>query len=327
MGQSPATRPATAPAVRPLAKLPDGVRPEQRFGQAPADAPAPLPPAFENGKFDLRPNEVVVFAGQTNMVRAQQAGWLEAQLAVSFAGHKPRFRSMAWEGDTAYEQWRDLNFGGWREQLRWAGATAVIAQFGQTESLDGVGKLDAFAAAYGQLLDELCATTKRVVVVSPMPFERPADPLMPDLSKRNDDVRAYAEACRKLAADRGLVYVDLFTPLVGRSAADGRLTSNGIHLTPDGQRAVANAVVQQLGLTPRPDDAVEPVRRAVVDKNQLWFDNWRPMNWAFAYGDRQHVPFSKAIGDHPPLRIELEEFKPLVMQADERIHDLAAKPK
>ena len=47
---------------------------------------------------------------------------------------------------------------------------------------------------------------------------------------------------------------------------------------------------------PVEESELEGIRQAIVEKNQLWFDNWRPMNWAFAYGDRQHVPFSHEIG-------------------------------
>jgi hypothetical protein len=74
-------------------------------------------------------------AGQENLVRDQKAGDLEAVLGTAFAAKQPRFRSMAWEGDTVYEQWRDLNFGDWKAQLDAAGAGIVIAQFGQVESL------------------------------------------------------------------------------------------------------------------------------------------------------------------------------------------------
>ena len=329
-----ATRPAGAGVVvpvpastRPSAQLPDGVRAEQRFGQTPGD-PGLIATGFD-GKFQLAIPEVVVFAGQTNMVRAQQSGHLEAYLAVRFADQRPRFRSMAWEGDTVYQQWRDLNFGGWRDQLAWAGATTVIAQFGQTEALDGADKIETFTGHYIKLLDQLSSTTKRVVLVSPMPFEKPADPLLPDHSARNADVRAYAEAVKKLADFRDFLYVDLFTPLAARGPGEPRLTSNGVHLTPEGHRVVARIIAEQLGVPPVADDRLEPVRQAVVEKNRLWFDNWRPMNWAFAYGDRQHVPFGQPApaASQPALRIELEEFKPLVWKADRKVHELAAVTK
>src|SRR5262245_32557906 len=103
----------------PKTSVPTQTEALSRFGDG--QPGAPLQP-FENGKFILGENEVVVFVGQENLVRDQKAGELESILASSFAA-KPRFRSMAWEADTVYEQWRDLNFGSWARQLETAGAT------------------------------------------------------------------------------------------------------------------------------------------------------------------------------------------------------------
>ena len=109
----------------------------------------------------LRKGDVVAFIGGTDMVRMQKDGRLEATLTHRFRDAAPRFRDLAWDGDTIYfqstvrERWRSKAFGGWREQLKKVGATVVIAQFGKIESLDGVGKRDSFIRAYEKLLGEL----------------------------------------------------------------------------------------------------------------------------------------------------------------------------
>src|SRR6185436_10680317 len=107
----------------------------RRFGEG--QPSLPIEP-FSGGKFQLGSNETVVFIGQENFVREQKAGELEAQLASAFAEKTPRFRSMAWEADTVYQQWSELNFGPWSGQIEAAGATIVMAQFGQLEALDGM---------------------------------------------------------------------------------------------------------------------------------------------------------------------------------------------
>jgi hypothetical protein len=129
----------------PASAVPPEAEILSRFGRA--QPGLPIGP-FADGKFALGTNEVVVFVGQENFVRESKAGELEALLALAFAAKAPRFRSMAWEADTVYEQWRDLNFGSWARQLEAAGATIVVAQFGQMEALDGVGRLPEFTAAY-----------------------------------------------------------------------------------------------------------------------------------------------------------------------------------
>ena len=313
---------SAAAAAPPLSQPAATQEAIERFGEPPATQLAPKPP-FIDGKFDLADGEVVVFAGQTNMVRAQQTGYLESQLAAHWATRKPRFRSMAWEGDTVYQQWRDMNFGGWHEQLAWAGAGVVIAQFGQTEALDGDDHIVSFIAAYGRLIDQFETVTHRIVLISPMPFEKPAAPFAPNLAARNDDVRAYAEVIRKLAAQRGCIFVDLFPPLRRLDPQMNNLTVNGMHLTPEGHEALANVIARRLDAGPLPNDRLEPLRLAIVEKNALWFNNWRPTNWAFAYGDRQQVPFGHPGGGRPALRVEFEEFKPLIAKADDAIHALA----
>src|SRR6266516_1877592 len=131
-------------------------------------------------------------------------------------------------------------------QLEAAGATVVIAQFGQMEALDGVNRMLQFVAAYHRLLDQFAARTRRLVLVSPMPFEKPLASHAPDLTQRNGDVAAYANAVRDLAKQRGAVFVDLFGPLQRRQSTT-RLTEDGIHLTESGLREVAGIIARQLG--------------------------------------------------------------------------------
>ena len=283
----------------------------RRFGGDDARAETVAP--FADGRFVLEKDDVVVFMGQTDMVRSRLDGTLETALAAHFADQKPRFRNMAWEGDTVYEQWRDIDFGAWEDQLGAAGATVVIAQFGQMEALDGEGRIDEFVAAYKKLLDQVASRTRRVVLVSPRPFEKPDSPYMPDHRSKNGALEKYGKAISELAKRRRALFVDLLN-------GPSRLTTNGIHLTEEGQPRVARLIATALGANPEP---MPELQAAVTEKNRLWFDNWRPMNWSFAFGDRTTQPFSKAGGNRPPLKVELEAFKPLLARAEERVHQLA----
>ena len=68
--------------------------------------------------------EVVAFVGGTDLVRMQKAGRVEAALTHRFKEAKPRFRDLAWEGDTVYlqttvaERWRRQAFGDLKGQLK-----------------------------------------------------------------------------------------------------------------------------------------------------------------------------------------------------------------
>jgi hypothetical protein len=288
------------------------------------------------GRFVLEADDVVVFTGGANVVAAQENGYLESLLTLNFARVPLRFRNMGWEGDTVYEQRRDLNFGPWSQQFKKVEASVLFAQFGQMESLQGAAALPQFLAAYAKLLDEFARQTPRIVLVSLLPFER-SGPLGPDLAKHNDDVRLFAHAIRDLARQRGYLFVDLLH--LGGKPFQGRLTSDGVYLTAHGQWEVARATALDLGLAniPRritPDSAtgelrptsLERLRQAILAKNRLWFDYWRPMNWAFLRGDRTEQPSSH---DHrnPKIRWfpeEMERFLPLIETEERRIAELTS---
>ena len=302
--------------------VPDEQQILQRFGEGSPAQIAALK-AFEQNRFAPASQETIVFAGQTNLVREQKSGELEALLSTGFPNQTLRFRSMAWEADTVYEQWRDLNFGPWKAQLDAANTTTVIAQFGQVEAFDGPSKLPEFSAAYHRLIDQFVARTPRLILISPMPFEKSQYPHVPNLLERNADVKTYADAVRKIARDRGAIYVDLFSALSERPKNAPPLTENGMHLTPAGLREVATIIAKQLGAPADAKKISSDLREAIIEKNRLWSDCWRPANWSFVYGDRVSQMFGKPSVIAPSLRESFEAHKPLIARWDERIRALA----
>lgn len=303
--------------------------------RSPAAYAAPSVPAT----FDLRQNDVIAFLGGEAVVQELEQGHLESLLAAAYAGKGVRYRNLGWEGDTAFEQPRDINFPGVLEQLDRVGATVVFCQFGRVESMAGGAGLPAFVGAYEKLLDGVAKKgARRVVLVTPPPFGTPASPLTPDLSARNADVKAYAEAVKALAQRRGFACVDLFAE-VGERGDDARLTDDdGLRLSARGSALLALAAARQLGLARvaeragQPDESgrwkseeMERLRAAVVEKNRLWFDYWRPMNWAFLGGNRTEQPSSRDPNDLN-VRIfpaEMEKFVPLIERAEARVEELA----
>jgi hypothetical protein len=304
---------------------------------APTDAPA-AEVGSSQARFAFKPNDVVVFTGGAGTVGAEENGCLETLLTIGCSNLNVRFRNLGWEGDTVYEQRRDLNFGPWTQQFKKAGATVIFAQFGQMEALPGDSSFPQFVTAYEKLLDEFSKQTDRIILVSPFPFDSSLPPL-PDLSLRNDDLQRFVDAIRQIASRRGCLFVDLFGPLrsLPRNAAR---TIDGLQLTAYGHWVAARETARQLGfedltksvrfdvavgsLAP---ESIERLRKAIVAKNGLWFDYWRPMNWAFLAGDRTEQPSSR---DHRDPKVrwfpdEMEKFLPLIHQADTRIKVAAAE--
>ena len=283
----------------------------------------------------FRTNDVIAFLGGAASIATEQSAALETLLTVAHPGHRLRFRPLAWEGDTVFGQPRELNFPGPTQLLRNTQATITCLQFGALESFTANLSPARFKEAYARLLDDTATVTPRLVLVVPPPFEIKPHPL-PDLAPRNETLARLAAVTRELAAERGIPVIDLFAALP-QQPPPGPWTTDGRELTPAGHRAVAAAWLQQLGLPALARRAASPgfwqlddlarVRSAVRSKNRLWTDYWRPMNWAFLHGDRVEQLASRDHRD-PKTRwfpAEMEEFPPLIAEAESRIESLAAQ--
>ena len=222
--------------------------------------------------------------------------------------------------DLVQEQWRDLNFGPWRGQLEAVGATTLFLQFGQAEALQGAAGLARFKADYHRLLDDLSRHTPRIVLLSPagfMPSSRPPD--LTDAAHRRD-MAAYVAAVAEIARLRGYPYVDVSQVTAKEPSTDG------LHLSAQGLESVGQEVAWALGLPDNLELSAQ-LRPAIVEKNRLWADCWRPANWSFVYGDRISQNYGKGFGPTPSLKQNFEAYKPLVAAWDAHIQALARREK
>jgi hypothetical protein len=264
----------------------------------------------------FKKNDVIALVGGEDMVVASEYGYLELLLVRALPDYHLRFRNLAREGDTVFEQQRDLNFPSWEEALDKIGATVVICQFGQMESLAGKEKLPEFIEAYEKLIERFSDGGKRRIAL-----------LTPTRnSTLNEAGESYFGAIREIASKEKAALVDLSSIAI----LDAPMQRDGIHLTSFGHQAMAFTVLQDLvpiDMSPGVKDSEMPLLKLIVAKNKLWFDYWRVQNWAFLAGDRTNQPSSR---DHldPSKRwfpAEREEFLPLIEAKEREIDALAQK--
>jgi len=286
----------------------------------------------------LKQDDVVAFVGGENMVAVSDNGFLELSLTRSFPDLHVRFRNLAWEGDTVFEQNRDLNFPTWEEQMDKLGVTVVVAQFGQMESLAGKEKLPDFVAAYEKLIERWSGGGKRrIVLLAPVLFSQSASPLEKDsefyrqtekLKSDNEALDDYIDAIREIAEKHHALFVndsDL-------GVADVLVQRDGIHLTNTGQLVMAGSIAKALGgkaeMRPsRIQGEAALLLQLINAKNRLWFNYWRVQNWAFLAGDRTNQPSSRDWRD-PSIRWfppEREKFLPLIEAKEKEIWEFAAR--
>ncbi|MEA3207225.1 MAG: hypothetical protein QOE70_282 [Chthoniobacter sp.] len=312
--------------------------------------------AVRAGEPFLKPNDVIALVGGEDMVAASEYGYLELLLIRALPRHHLRFRNLAWEGDTVFEQRRDLNFPPLEDQLEKIGATVVLVHFGKMEAL--LPQPQSFQVALTALYDRIAVRRggreRRVVLLFPTPFEDlPGAPLAQPAAVLNRDSDP-----QEIIDGRGgpLAEIGLATAVVEQGERCygldlGRIftragvtgfTRDGIHLNERGHAVFARAItaafldntwsrddlVPDLSRTALPlDRDAEPLRQVIRARNRLWSNYWRPQNWAFLAGDRTNQPSSR---DHldPSKRWfpdEIEQFIPLIKAKEREIDALAVR--
>jgi hypothetical protein len=284
----------------------------------------------------IRSNDVVAFVGGADVAAAGFTGHLESMLAVRYPG--ARFRNFGWEGDTVFSQPRDVGFPPLAALLQREKASVIFLHFGRAEALAGKTGVPEFYSAYEKLAIACLRQTPRVVLVTPPPFESGRE-LLPDLSRRNSQLATHANAIRTLAGRHSLYVVDLFQAFGGTAHREPRLTDDGLQLTPLGQALVAAAIARELGADDLAsqlsnagatgawaDARWERLRQASIEKHRLWFNYWRPQNWAFLGGDRTTQPSSR---DHRDPKVrwfpkEMERYGPLIRRQEAEMEKNAA---
>ena len=333
LGLGALANPAPPPPPPPPPPTPALVRPLARPAK-------PLPP-FADG-FALKGGESIVILGGSNAAELPRFGYFETLLAVSHPGRPVRLRNLAWPADTVYRQQRPRNFFstakpgyGERDGREQLVADIVFLWLGQSEVVEGAESLDAFVEAYREKLDSLQAYTGRVVLITPAPCEDPLG-LGLDTEKRNRALASVAAAIRQLGKEKELPVIDLFSRLKGR-----QVTRDGLLLSRRGHLLAAQEIVRVLRRDKsggalagelRPDGKLqsqpaENLRQAVLKKNRLWQQYWRPTNWSFLYGNRQPQPSSR---NHRNRQVrwfpgELQSLLPLLDEADGKIHAAARR--
>jgi hypothetical protein len=262
----------------------------------------------------LRSQDVVTLVGGEDMVAAWDHGYLEYLVLCQRPELQVKFRSLTKEGDTAFQQFRDFNYPPLEKQLAEIGATVVIVQIGQMESLRGKEQVAEFARAAEALVERLSDGRKRrVILVAPTPL-----PAGTPVAKRFAAIDVYHEEVARVAQRQELPCI---VPGERRTFAEADYR-DGLHLNERGQFTFAAELADALvGVAERKPPAA-PAERQLLDvirsKNQRWFNYVRPENWAFLDGDRTVQPASRDHRD-PEKRWfpeEIKEWLPLVAERE-----------
>jgi len=273
-----------------------------------AAEPAKNPFLFNDG-------DRVVFLGGTLIEREQKYGYWELGLTLLNKDKNVTFRNLGWSGDTVWCESRG-SFDGPKKGFENTIAlvkelkpTVIVLCYGQVESFDGEAGVRKFEEGYGKLIDGLAPTKARIVLMLPTPFEQ-MTPIQ-DVLGKNKILGKYIEAIVAIAATRKFETFDVFNNF---GVLQRPQTENGIHLNEFGYLMTSGLHDMKFK-----SSDIEPLRAAIVAKNRLYFDRWRPQNQTYLFGFRK-----KEQGQNAK---EIVEFDPLIEMAEKDIAELRKKLK
>ncbi len=297
--------------------------PDATLANVPADYRDPLPFAFQKG-------DVVAILGNGLADRMQHDGWLETLLQSQLVDQQVRFRNMSASGDRPNNYPRSSGQLSMAAYLQKVKPTVVFAFFGYNESFESK------PAEYQQLLLDFVQKTRaakpsgesfpRIVLFSPLAHENTRNPNLPDGRIHNVRLAAYTRATEAAAQEAGVAYVDLFHPSLDLFEHASRpLTINGVHLSEEGNRQLAEVIARQLLGKPVGDSAsLGALRQAVLDKNLHWWNRYRASDGNDIWGSRSTLKFVNDQSNADVLQPELVMLDIMTANRDELVWARAA---
>ena len=275
------------------------------LASAPLGAEGPVTPVFT-----FRDGDRVVLVGGAFIERLQVHGYLETALTAGLADRQNTYRNLGWSGDTVWGDARAV-FGtradGRRRlvsDVQLCRPTVLIVCYGENEAWEGEAGLPAFRRGLNELIDELAPLGARWLLLGPRKHENVGPPL-PDPAPYNAVLRKYNDVVAEVAAERGAAFLDLYD-------APGS-TENGLHLTRDGEIAHVRYLLPRLGVGEVPFEslALDALRTAIRQKNELFFHRYRPQNETYLFLFRKHEQGNNAV--------EIPMFDPLIAEKEHEI--------
>ncbi|MBK8094613.1 MAG: hypothetical protein IPK32_22265 [Verrucomicrobiaceae bacterium] len=232
---------------------------------------------------ELKPGTRIALIGNSLFDRMRDDGQFEALLHQRYAKEQLVVRNLSWSADEVALRPRPDGFGDLNQHLTEHKADVILAAFGFNESFKGEKGLPEFETLLKAFLIELKAhryngtAEPKIVLVSPTAAEKPHEHL-------NAQIALYTAAMKKVAAAEKVAFADVFNS-EPRTENSEPQTTNGVHLNTVGYAAFAERLYNQL-TQETPPKLNEAVRAAVVEKEDKFFQHYRPLNYFYIKGGR-----------------------------------------
>ncbi|MBL63727.1 MAG: hypothetical protein CMI30_10015 [Opitutae bacterium] len=310
-----------------------------KFQQLPGIAPAALFSLIligaspEAKALEVNKGDHVVLLGNALAERMQHHGWLETYAQLAMPDKELVFRNHGFCGDKVDKRPRNRGFINPHDYLTISKADVILTFFGANEAWDK--NPGAYKGTLSKWIDETKGkqyngkSAPRIVLFSPIAHEDLGNPNLPDGKEQNKHLAAYATATAEVAKEKGVEYVDLFGASQQLYAKSGEnLTMNGIHLTDDGNRQIAEVILKTLFGKDAPTNHkhLKQTKEAVLKKNWHWFNRYRATDGNDVWGGRSGLRFVDNQSNKDALFHELTMIDVMTANRDKVVH-AAAKGK
>ena len=213
--------------------------------------------AEEAGAFFFRDGDRAMILGDSITQQRMYSTMVESYVLSRFPNWNITFRNTGWGGDTMGLRTRGGVDAGFDRDIKPLNPTAVTIDFGMNDAREGDKGYAPYLANALKLTDKFAAMGTRVALISPSAEERYTEG-QPAGSAYNLRLQKYSEGLRDFAKEKGILFVDQLTPMIGviesgRKAgvlpakeSGPRLIPDGVHPNWDGHLVMATEVLKGL---------------------------------------------------------------------------------
>jgi len=304
----------------------------------------------------VKPGEHIVLLGGGLGSRMSNYGHFETEMQLRYPDNKLFIRNMCDPGDTPGFRPRSARNSPWAfpgakqfqgeyanpsdsqgafpsddEWLTNLKTDVILGFFGNSESEQGEAGLANFRAELVAFIQHTKAqkyngkTAPQLVLVSPTAVQDLSASLdVPDGKERNKNLLLYTNTMREVATQNDVLFVDTFAPSQNWYAeSNAPLTIDGLQLNDAGYKKLAGLLTDEVfgKVSAKAEANRALVHAAVLEKNWMWFNDYKIPNGVHVYG-RRFDPFGPA--NYPA---EIEKIRQMTAIRDSAIWMAASQGK
>ncbi|NKI31972.1 PVC-type heme-binding CxxCH protein [Croceivirga thetidis] len=184
----------------------------------------------------------------------------------------------------------------WLQRLK---TDKIVAFFGYNESFKGEDGLQSFKDELSDFVEHTLkqnyngVSPPELILISPIAFQDLSHQFdLPNGQNENQNLALFTRAIKDVAEKRQVAFIDVFTETKKWFETGEQLTIDGFQLNDKGYEKFSNFLVDKVfgGESKATSSKRQLVKKAVLEKNWYWHDDFKSPNGVHVFG-RRYNPF------------------------------------